>query len=189
VATPSPEVFAITKRKFHNVLQGVAPGTPPFCAKDQDEDAEALPCATANPAPILNAGPRERVSKWALLRNMFRACGGLPATTRLLEEDKRKFLEWTRMNVERHWDDPDGPIMKSDVIIIDDPQRESHFLQPTLCSHTHKYFGLVCDLFTYCVIVSILPSLAACSEWRDPVDPQAEPVGQGGVPLAHRDPR
>lgn len=26
VTTPSPEVFSITKRKFHNVLQGVAPG-------------------------------------------------------------------------------------------------------------------------------------------------------------------
>lgn len=29
VTTPSPEVFSITKRKFHNVLQGVAPRTYP----------------------------------------------------------------------------------------------------------------------------------------------------------------
>lgn len=27
VTTPSPDVFSITKRKFHNVLQGVAPRT------------------------------------------------------------------------------------------------------------------------------------------------------------------
>jgi len=69
VATPSPEVFTVTKRKFHNVLQGVAP--PDVC---------------------------------------------------LTEEDKAKWLAWTKVNVERHWDDPDGPLMTSDVIIIDDPQ-------------------------------------------------------------------
>jgi len=69
VATPSPEVFTITKRKFHNVLQGVA-----------------------------------------------------PPDVRLTEEDKAKWLTWTKMNVERHWDDPDGPLMTSDVIVIDDPQ-------------------------------------------------------------------
>ncbi|EWM21967.1 trehalose synthase [Nannochloropsis gaditana] len=69
VATPSPDVFNITKRKFHNVLQGVAPP------------------------------------------NVF-----------LEEEEKKKWLEWTQMNVERHWDDPDGPLMTSDVIVIDDPQ-------------------------------------------------------------------
>ncbi len=69
VATPSPDVFTITKRKFHNVLQGVAP--PDVC---------------------------------------------------LDEADKAKWLAWTKMNVERHWGDPDGPLMTSDVIVIDDPQ-------------------------------------------------------------------
>eukprot|EP00624_Nannochloropsis_granulata_P006562 evm.model.NODE_49373_length_27502_cov_28.034180.1 len=72
VATPSPDVFTVTKRKFHNVLQGVAP--PDVC---------------------------------------------------LTEEDKAKWLTWTKVNVERHWDDPDGPLMTSDVIVIDDPQAQT----------------------------------------------------------------
>ncbi|KAI8066817.1 hypothetical protein BC940DRAFT_301627 [Gongronella butleri] len=69
VARPKPEVFDITKRKFHNVLQGVAP-----------------------PDVVLT------------------------------EEDKQIFLDWTRENVERFWLGSDGPIVISDVIIIDDPQ-------------------------------------------------------------------
>jgi hypothetical protein len=42
--------------------------------------------------------------------------------TRLTAEEKAKFLNWTRLNVERHWSDREGPIMTSDVIVIDDPQ-------------------------------------------------------------------
>lgn len=34
VARPKPEVFDITKRKFHNVLQGVAP--PDVCLTEED---------------------------------------------------------------------------------------------------------------------------------------------------------
>lgn len=47
------------------------------------------------------------------------------ADTRLSEDDKHKWLKWTKINVERHWDDPDGPIMTADVIVIDDPQGAS----------------------------------------------------------------
>lgn len=36
--------------------------------------------------------------------------------------DKAKWLEWTKMNVMRHWDGDEGPIKTSDVIVIDDPQ-------------------------------------------------------------------
>ncbi|KAF7729511.1 hypothetical protein EC973_004185 [Apophysomyces ossiformis] len=69
VARPKPEVFDITKRKFHNVLQGVA-----------------------------------------------------PPGTRLTDEDKQIFLDWSRENVIRFWLQSKGPILNSDVIVIDDPQ-------------------------------------------------------------------
>ncbi|KAG0171355.1 hypothetical protein DFQ28_005623 [Apophysomyces sp. BC1034] len=69
VARPKPEVFEITKRKFHNVLQGVA-----------------------------------------------------PAGTRLTEEEKQRFIDWSDENVTRFWLHDDGPIKNSDVIVIDDPQ-------------------------------------------------------------------
>ena len=45
------------------------------------------------------------------------------ADIRLEDEEKVKWLEWTRVNVQRHWDDPDGPLFNSDVVVIDDPQR------------------------------------------------------------------
>ncbi|KND01218.1 uncharacterized protein SPPG_04309 [Spizellomyces punctatus DAOM BR117] len=67
VMKPKPEIFDITKRKFHNVLQGVAP-------KD----------------------------------------------VHLTDEDKKMFESWARDNVQRYW--ADGPIVQSDVIVIDDPQ-------------------------------------------------------------------
>lgn len=70
VARPKPEVFDITKRKFHNVLQGVA-----------------------------------------------------PPEVRLSEYDKQMFIDWSNENVERFWLGPKGPIMTSDVIVVDDPQR------------------------------------------------------------------
>lgn len=38
------------------------------------------------------------------------------------DTDKAKWLEWTKMNVMRHWDGDEGPIKTSDVIVIDDPQ-------------------------------------------------------------------
>ncbi|KAJ1915414.1 hypothetical protein H4219_004344 [Mycoemilia scoparia] len=38
VAKPMPEVFVITKRKFHNVLQGVAPNTDESRLTDEDKD-------------------------------------------------------------------------------------------------------------------------------------------------------
>ncbi|KAJ1677695.1 hypothetical protein EV182_005621, partial [Spiromyces aspiralis] len=38
VAKPNPEVFVITKRKFHNVLQGVAPDIPENHLTEQDMD-------------------------------------------------------------------------------------------------------------------------------------------------------
>lgn len=46
----------------------------------------------------------------------------VPADVRLEEVDKAKWLEWTKMNVMRHWDADEGPIKTSDVIVIDDPQ-------------------------------------------------------------------
>ncbi|CAG8446609.1 8215_t:CDS:2 [Funneliformis caledonium] len=69
VTKPKPDIFDITKRKFHNVLQGVA-------------------------APDV----------------------------RLTEQDKQMFISWSNDNAERFWDDDEGPIKTSDVIIIDDPQ-------------------------------------------------------------------
>ncbi|CAG8535192.1 25914_t:CDS:10 [Dentiscutata erythropus] len=69
VAKPRPEIFDITKRKFHNILQGVG-----------------------------------------------------PSDARLTQDDKDAFIAWSDNNVERFWDDEDGPIKTSDVIIIDDPQ-------------------------------------------------------------------
>lgn len=124
VATPSPEVFAVTKRKFHNVLQGVAPGTPPFnCPPPACPPQDTTTSTTTSSEGADPASKGSSSSKWRLLRYMFRGCRGIPAATRLTEEDKAKFLDWTRSNVERHWDDPDGPIMSSHVIVIDDPQR------------------------------------------------------------------
>jgi hypothetical protein len=69
VARPRPEIFDITKRKFHNVLQGVA-------------------------APDV----------------------------RLTEEEKKLFIEWSDENANRFWLGDGGPLLNSDVIIIDDPQ-------------------------------------------------------------------
>lgn len=37
MARPKPEIFDITKRKFHNVMQGVAPEG--VCLSEQDEQA------------------------------------------------------------------------------------------------------------------------------------------------------
>ncbi|KAI9093076.1 hypothetical protein DFS34DRAFT_562566, partial [Phlyctochytrium arcticum] len=65
VMKPKPEIFDVTKRKFHNVLQGVG-------------------------------------------------------NAHLTHDDKRMFEQWAKDNVKRYW--LDGPITKSDVIIIDDPQ-------------------------------------------------------------------
>ncbi|KAI9008064.1 hypothetical protein BC832DRAFT_530386 [Gaertneriomyces semiglobifer] len=67
VMKPKPEVFDITKRKFHNVLQGVA-------------------------------GP----------------------DVHLNDHDKRMYEHWCKDNITRYW--TEGPIVQSDVIIIDDPQ-------------------------------------------------------------------
>ncbi|KAJ3290525.1 hypothetical protein HK104_006703 [Borealophlyctis nickersoniae] len=67
VMKPKPEIFDITKRKFHNVLQGVA-------KKD----------------------------------------------VHLTDEEMQIYEEWCEDNVERYW--ADGPIVESDVIVIDDPQ-------------------------------------------------------------------
>ncbi|KAJ3148003.1 hypothetical protein HDU89_005077 [Geranomyces variabilis] len=67
VMKPMPEIFDITKRKFHNVLQGVA-----------------------------------------------------DTSVHLTDDDKALFEQWASSNVKRYW--ADGPIMESDVIIIDDPQ-------------------------------------------------------------------
>ncbi|KAJ1969861.1 hypothetical protein H4R35_006030, partial [Dimargaris xerosporica] len=69
VAKPNPVVFQITKGKFHNVLQGVAP------------------------------------------KDAF-----------LTDEDQQKYLEWCDMNFDRYWVTEKGPILNSDVIIMDDPQ-------------------------------------------------------------------
>ncbi|KAI9494832.1 hypothetical protein BDB00DRAFT_817251 [Zychaea mexicana] len=69
VARPKPEVFDITKRKFHNVLQGVA-----------------------------------------------------PPDVRLNDHDKQMFIDWSNENVDRFWCKDGGPLLKSNVIIIDDPQ-------------------------------------------------------------------
>ncbi|KAL0082977.1 hypothetical protein J3Q64DRAFT_1750952 [Phycomyces blakesleeanus] len=69
VSRPKPEVFDITKRKFHNVLQGVA--HPDVC---------------------------------------------------LTEEEKQIFTDWSDDNANRFWVDNKGPILNSDVIVIDDPQ-------------------------------------------------------------------
>lgn len=54
------------------------------------------------------------------------------ADVRLEDADKAKWSDWTRMNVQRHWDDTDGPLLSSDVIVIDDPQGEV-----TLGIHTY----------------------------------------------------
>ncbi|TPX62984.1 hypothetical protein PhCBS80983_g00131 [Powellomyces hirtus] len=67
VMKPKPEIFDITKRKFHNVLQGVA-----------------------------------------------------DKATHLTDEDKAMFEDWAEDNVQRYW--AEGPVLESDVIIIDDPQ-------------------------------------------------------------------
>ncbi|RUS20221.1 hypothetical protein BC937DRAFT_95675 [Endogone sp. FLAS-F59071] len=69
VAKPKPEVFDITKRKFHNVLQGVA-----------------------------------------------------PPDVRLTDADKVVFRKWSDENVNHYWNDAEGPLCTSDVIVIDDPQ-------------------------------------------------------------------
>ncbi|KAI8989412.1 hypothetical protein BDB01DRAFT_718772 [Pilobolus umbonatus] len=69
VSRPKPEVFDITKRKFHNVLQGVA-----------------------------------------------------PPDVYLTEDDMEVFTEWSDENANRFWLDKRGPILNSDVIVIDDPQ-------------------------------------------------------------------
>ncbi|KAJ3004613.1 hypothetical protein HKX48_001135 [Thoreauomyces humboldtii] len=69
VMKPKPEIFDITKRKFHNTLQGVA--DPP---------------------------------------------------THLEDEDKALFELWAKDNVLRYWSDEEGPLLTSDVIVIDDPQ-------------------------------------------------------------------
>ncbi|CAJ0749039.1 14508_t:CDS:2, partial [Entrophospora sp. SA101] len=69
VAKPKPEIFDITKRKFHNVLQGVS-----------------------------------------------------PPNVRLTKSDKEEFIAWSNNNAKCFWNDDEGPIKKSDVIIIDDPQ-------------------------------------------------------------------
>nr|CAG8517405.1 4395_t:CDS:2 [Entrophospora candida] len=69
VAKPKPEIFDITKRKFHNVLQGVS-----------------------------------------------------PPNVRLTKSDKEEFIAWSNSNAKCFWNDDEGPIKKSDVIIIDDPQ-------------------------------------------------------------------
>lgn len=69
VAKPKPDVFDITKRKFHNTLQGVA-----------------------------------------------------PADTHLTEEDKRLWHDWVLNNAKRSWSDVKGPIIRSHIIVIDDPQ-------------------------------------------------------------------
>ncbi|KAI9229690.1 MAG: hypothetical protein DHS80DRAFT_13549 [Piptocephalis tieghemiana] len=69
VAKPKPEVFDITKRKFHNVLQGVA-----------------------------------------------------PPDARLTEEEQEIWRDWVIQNVESYWLGERGPLMNSDVIVVDDPQ-------------------------------------------------------------------
>ncbi|RKP24714.1 hypothetical protein SYNPS1DRAFT_29529 [Syncephalis pseudoplumigaleata] len=69
VAKPKPDVFDITKRKFHNILQGVA-----------------------------------------------------PPDTRLTEEDRRMWQDWVINNAKRSWSDAKGPIMRSHIIVVDDPQ-------------------------------------------------------------------
>ncbi|KAJ3155702.1 hypothetical protein HDU86_004171 [Geranomyces michiganensis] len=69
VMKPMPEIFDITKRKFHNVLQGVA-----------------------------------------------------DKSVHLTDDDKALFLQWCQSNVKRYWSGADGPVMGSDVIVIDDPQ-------------------------------------------------------------------
>ncbi|KAI9591291.1 hypothetical protein BDF19DRAFT_426427 [Syncephalis fuscata] len=69
VAKPKPDVFDITKRKFHNILQGVA-----------------------------------------------------PPDTRLTKEDQDLWYDWVINNAKRSWIDAKGPIIRSDIIVIDDPQ-------------------------------------------------------------------
>ncbi|KAG2219939.1 hypothetical protein INT45_010453 [Circinella minor] len=69
VMRPKPEIYAITKQKFHNVLQGIA-----------QPDIE------------------------------------------LTEHDKQSFIEWTEDNATRFFLEEKGPIKKSDIFIIDDPQ-------------------------------------------------------------------
>ncbi|KAI9299653.1 hypothetical protein BJ944DRAFT_235515, partial [Cunninghamella echinulata] len=83
VSRPKPEVFDITKHKFHNVLQGIA-----------------------------------------------------PPETRLTEEDKQTFINWSNENAERFWLDKDGPILNSDVIVIDDPQLSG--IIPHIKKHSPK---------------------------------------------------
>ncbi|BFZ61429.1 hypothetical protein YB2330_002494 [Saitoella coloradoensis] len=71
VPKPRPAVFDITKRKFHNVLQGVVP--------DNEK-------------------------------------------SRLTDKDKKIWLDWNKDNFEALWNEDDGPVVQSDLIIIDDPQ-------------------------------------------------------------------
>lgn len=99
------------------------------------------------------------------------------ADVRLEDSDKAKWLEWTKMNVLRHWDGDEGPIQTSDVIVIDDPQG--------------KFSSTSC--FDQSSLKPIRPAHMFLSSTRSqrphPLDPAAEPQGQDRLPLPHRDPR
>jgi hypothetical protein len=45
---------------------------------------------------------------------------------RLTEEEKKLFIEWSDENANRFWLGDGGPLVNSDVIIIDDPQGMYH---------------------------------------------------------------
>ncbi|KAI8824054.1 uncharacterized protein EV422DRAFT_305222 [Fimicolochytrium jonesii] len=54
---------------------------------------------------------------WGETHGLCRDCG-----THLTKQDMEGFEHWCADNAYRYWADPSGPIMTSNVIIIDDPQ-------------------------------------------------------------------